>query len=138
MVLNGQASEQRKVLAAVLQSSILGPLLCLIFIIDIPGNLECNVKIFAYDTSLYSLVHDPSESSAKLGRDLGKHAGWVHQQKMSFNPEPSKQAVEVHFPRKIKPVNTPPFILITSQWLDTKLINIQAYCQIKGWSLADI
>ena len=27
---------------------------------------------------------------------------------MSFNPDPSKQAVEVHFPHKINAVDTPP------------------------------
>ena len=108
VVLNGQASEWRKVLAGVPQGSILGPLLFLIFINDIPANLECNVKIFADDTSLFSLVRDPNESSAKLGRDLGRVARWVHQWKMSFNPDPSKQAVEVHFSRKINPVDTLP------------------------------
>ena len=108
VVLNGQASEWRKVLAGVPQGSILGPLLFLIFINDIPANLECNVKIFADDTSLFSLVRDPNESSAKLGRDLGRVARWAHQWKMSFNPDPSKQAVEVHFSRKINPVDTPP------------------------------
>ena len=79
VVLNGQASEWRKVLADVPQGSILGPLLFLIFINNIPANLECNVKIFADDTSLFSLVRDPSESSAKLGRDLGRVARWAHQ-----------------------------------------------------------
>ena len=53
MVLNGRVSEWRKVLAGVPQGSILGPLLFLIFINDIPANLECNVKIFADDTSLF-------------------------------------------------------------------------------------
>ena len=71
-VLFRQASEWWKVLTGVPQSSILGPLLFLIFINDILANFECNVKIFADDASLFSLVHGPNESSAKLGRDLGR------------------------------------------------------------------
>ena len=54
------------------------------------------------------MVRDPNESSAKLRRDLGGVARWAHQWKMSFNPDPSKQAVEVHFYRKINPLDTPP------------------------------
>ena len=89
------------------QGSVLGFLLFLIFVNYIPANLECNVKIFADDASLFSLVRDPNESSVKLGRDLGRVASWAYQWKMSFNPDPSKQAVEVHFSRKINPVDTP-------------------------------
>ena len=78
MVLNGKASEWQKVLADVPQNSILGPLLFLVFINDIHANLECNVKVYADDTSLFSLVPDPNESSEKLGRDLGRVAGWAN------------------------------------------------------------
>ena len=108
MVLNGQASEWRKMLAGVPQGSILGPLLFLIFINDILANLGCNVKIFADEIYLFSLVHDPNKSSAKLGRDLERIARWEHQWKISFNPDPSKQAVEVHFSRKINSLDKPP------------------------------
>ena len=58
-------------------------------------------------TLLFSLVLDTNKSSAKLGRDLGRVARWVHQWKKPFNPDPSKQAVEVHFSGKINLVNTP-------------------------------
>ena len=108
MVLNDETSEWRRVLAGVPQDSILGPLLLLIFINDIPAKLGCNMKIFADDTSLFSLVRDPNESLTKLGRDLGRVARWAHQWKMSFNPDPSKKAVEVHFSCKINHVDIPP------------------------------
>ena len=74
----------------------------------IPAKLEFNVRFFADDASLFSLVHDSNDSSTRLGRDLGRVAGWAHQWKMSCNPDPSKQAVEVHFSRKINPVDTSP------------------------------
>ena len=57
---------------------------------------------------MFSLVRDPNESSKKLGKDLGRATGWMYQWKMSFNPDPFKQAVEVHFSCKINPVDTPP------------------------------
>ena len=40
--------------------------------------------------------------------DLGRVAWWAFQWKMSFNTNPSKQAVEVHFSPKINPVDTLP------------------------------
>ena len=86
----------------------LSPLLVLIFINDIPANLECNVKIFANKSSLFSIVCDPNESSAKLRRDLGRVAGWAYQWKMSCNPGPSKHTVGVHFSHKINTEDTPP------------------------------
>ena len=74
VVSNGQASEWLKVSVGVPQGSILGPLLLLIYINGIPANVENTVKIFADDISLFSLVRDPNESSAKFGRDLGRVA----------------------------------------------------------------
>ena len=53
VVLNGQSFRWEKVSAGVPQGSILGPLLFLIYINDISESLESNVKLFAYDTSIF-------------------------------------------------------------------------------------
>ena len=86
---------------SILQGSILGPLLFLIYINDLSDNLTNNAKRFADDT-LFSVVHDVNTSAKKLNNDLKKVNDWAFQWKMSFNPDPNKQAQEVIFSRKSK------------------------------------
>ena len=107
VVLNGQYSKWAPVLAGVPQGSILGPLLFLIYINDLPDNLESLAKLFADDTSLFSAVHDPSTSAKLLNNDLLKISDWAFKWKMLFNPDVTKQAQEVIFSRKIKKTNHP-------------------------------
>ncbi len=101
MVLNGQCSNWKDVLAGVPQGSLLGPLFFLIYINDLPDGLQSNAKIFADDTSLFSIVIDSWRSSNLLNNDLSLIADWSFQWKMLLNPDPSKQAVEVVFSRKV-------------------------------------
>ena len=70
VVLNGQMSSWRPVLASVPQGSILGPLLFLIYIKNLPSELKSNVKLFADDTSLFAIVKDKNESANTLNNDL--------------------------------------------------------------------
>ena len=53
VVLNGQYSKWAPILAGVPQGSILGPLLFLIYINDLPENLKTSAKFFGDDTSLF-------------------------------------------------------------------------------------
>ena len=107
VVLNGQCSNWAKICSGVPQGSILGPLFFLIYINDISIDLESDVKLFADDTSLFSVVFDPISSANILNRDLAKISNWAHQWKMSFNPDLTKQAKEVIFSRKHNIVNHP-------------------------------
>ena len=58
VVLNGQVSTWEDINAGVPQGSILGPFLFLLYVNDLTEDLTTNVKLFADDTSLFSLVHD--------------------------------------------------------------------------------
>ena len=102
VVLNGQYSSWDNVTAGVPQGSILRPLLFLIYINDLPNDLSSNCKLFADDTSLFSVVNNIHTSAATLSQDLNGITNWAFQWKMIFNPDLSKQAQEVIFSRKIK------------------------------------
>ena len=90
VVLNGQASPWVSIEAGVPQGSILGPLLFLIYINDLSDNLSTTAKLFADDTSLFSIVQNVNTSAGHLNNDLSKINNWAFQWKMSFNPDPSK------------------------------------------------
>ena len=92
VLLNGQASSWRPVLAGVPQGSILGPLLFLIYINDLPNELKSNAKLFADDTSLFTIVKDKNKSANMLNNDLRRISKWAYNWKMLFNPDPSKPA----------------------------------------------
>ena len=83
--MNGQNSSWANVEAGVPQGSVLGPLLFLIYINDLPDNPSTNVKLFADDTSLFSVVHDITTSSCDLNDDLNRVREWAFQWKMNFN-----------------------------------------------------
>ena len=119
VVLNGQNPSWTNVHVGVPQGSILGPLLFLIYINDLADNLSSNVKLFADDTSLLSVVHDVNASARELYDDLKKINKWAFQWKMSFNPNPSKQAQEVIFSRKIKKLSHPSLVFNSNNVLQT-------------------
>ena len=58
---------------------------------SLADDLSSNVKLFADDTSLFSVVQYVNASARELNDDLEKINKWGFQRKMSFNPNPIKQ-----------------------------------------------
>ena len=74
VVLNGQHSSWADIKAGVPQGSVLGPLLFLIYFNDLSNGLNSNVKLFADDTSLFSVVHNITDSANLLNSDLSNYS----------------------------------------------------------------
>ena len=96
VVLNGETSSWTPILAGIPQGSILGSLLFLIYINVIPDSLKSNVKLFADDTSIFSIVKNKNDSA----NDLLLISKWAFKLKMPFNPDHTKPAQEVIFSRE--------------------------------------
>ena len=112
VILNGQYSSWAKVEHGVPQGSILGPLLFLIYINDLSENLASNTKLFADDTSLFSVVKNVEASNIDLNNNLKRIGEWAFQWKMNFIPDPIKKhknhMQELIFSRKVQTTNHPP------------------------------
>ena len=90
-----------------LKAQFYGPHFFLFLLATFPLTLDVTLRSSL--VLLFLLVRDSIESLTKFGRDLGRVARWEHQQKISFNTDTSQPVVEVHFSRKISPVDTAPF-----------------------------
>ena len=66
--------------------------------------------MFADDSSLFIIVRTIDEAQALLSADLNTITAWASQWKMQFNPDITKQAIEVIFTSKYKKGIHPPLV----------------------------
>ena len=71
----------------------MGPLFFLVYINDIVENLNCDVKIFADDTSLFSVVKDENKTADEINSDLERVRLWAWQWKMKFNADKTEEVI---------------------------------------------
>ena len=127
VVLNGVESSWEPIESGVPQGSVLGPLLFLIYINDLTDNISSNMRLFADDSSLFVRVRDVNESYHKLTTDLETIAAWGIQWKMEFNPEISKQAIEVIFSHKKRSLSIPTFLFKIFLFAEKPIPNTSGY-----------
>ncbi len=84
VVLQGMQSDWLPCTSGVPQGSLLGPTLFLIYIDDMPLNLESDVKLFADDSKVYRAVRSHVDEDT-LNRDLAKLATWSARWLLRFN-----------------------------------------------------
>ena len=85
VVLDGLSSEPIPVTSGVPQELVLGPLLFIAYINDLPQNLTSKVRLFADDTAVY-LTLNSVEDSETLQNDLQLLEKWEEDWDMEFNP----------------------------------------------------
>ena len=102
VVLNGVKSDKIAVSSGVPQGSVLGPILFLAYINDLPDQVKSRVRLFADDTAIYLAISSEGESII-LQNDLHILEIWEKRWDMSFNP--SKCQV-LHITRAKCPIQT--------------------------------
>ena len=84
-------SDAAKISIGVAQGSILGPLLCVIYVNDPPNVLEsCQVTLFADDTVIYCSYKSPEDLQQKINSDLARVCDWLKMNHLSINIKKSK------------------------------------------------
>ena len=83
-MVDSSRSDRAAVASGVPQGTVLGPLLLLLHINDLPREILFSVKLFADDCLLYRAI-SPREGAEILQRDLNSLYAWGQRWGMFFN-----------------------------------------------------
>ena len=121
MVLEGESSEVLSVTSGIPQGSVLGPILFLLYINDLPDVITSQVRLFADDTAVY-LTLDKQNSPQQHQDDLDQLQKWETMWDMEFNPN---KCVVMHIIRAKRPTNSQ--YSMHNQILDTVTVDTARY-----------
>lgn len=99
--INNSTSDSLRVTSGVPQGSVLGPLLFLIYINDLPGHVTCNIRMFADDCVIYKTITNTSHQIS-LQANINRLQQWCDCWLMTLNPAKCKV---VTFSRRRNPLS---------------------------------
>ena len=85
VLVGGQTSYSTAVLSGVPQGTVLGPLLFLCYVNDLPRSIKSKVRMYADDTLLYNVINK-IDDCIQLQHDLLTLEEWANVWQMQFNP----------------------------------------------------
>jgi retron-type reverse transcriptase len=88
--INGYTSTYLSILMGIPQGSILGPVLFLLFINDLPNCItKCECNLFADDTILYTQSSSLDEAESQLQNDIDNLMTWLDLNRLHVNASKS-------------------------------------------------
>ena len=84
VVVDGEASQDADVLSGVPQGTVLGPILFLVHLNDLPESILSSVRLFADDCLLYRVIRNLQDHLI-LQQDLKNLEEWASKNGMKFN-----------------------------------------------------
>jgi hypothetical protein len=101
VVVDGEMSDWADVESGVPQGTVLGPVLFLAYINDLPNSVSANTRLFADDCVMYRSIKSTSDC-ASLQQDLDNLQQWEQDWCMSFNAD---KCSTMTITRKKKPIS---------------------------------
>ena len=86
VIVNGEMSAFRNVISGVPQGSVLGPLLFILFVNDLPDTITSTCKLFADDTKIYK----DSKQHLIIQEDINSLFQWSKKWQLEFNVDKCK------------------------------------------------
>ncbi|KAK3087936.1 hypothetical protein FSP39_012625 [Pinctada imbricata] len=102
VLVEGERSEEAEVDSGVPQGTVLGPLLFLAFINDLPEVVDSPVRLFADDCLIYRTITSKGDSEI-LQKDLAVLQQWEVDWQMMFHPE---KCTTINITKKRSPIHT--------------------------------
>ena len=87
---NNTKSSEIPVKSGIPQGSVLGPVLFIIYINDLPGSVTSSIKLFADDAKIYQELDDSTHQN-QIQRDLSALEAWSDKWLLKFHPEKCKR-----------------------------------------------